>query len=491
MKSSLFNRFTVILVLLVILTLPTLSTRAENKTVTFPENFTWGVATSAYQVEGAYQEAGKGLNVWDVFTNKHNIANGDTGNIAIDQYHRYKEDVALLKKMGIKSYSFSLNWTRILPNGTGEINPAGLDYYNNLINELIANGIKPSVTLYHWEYPQALDELGGWANRNSSDWYANYAKIAFKAFGDRVDTWITFNEPYIDVMMFDPLIHNRINPVFKNPSYHPFELPNAVMAKQTTKVHNLMLASAKAVQAFKAMGLKGNIGMTLNLSPIYAGTTKPEDFKLAVLEDGILNRWYLDPALKGEYPADILKVFNQYVPFHPSKKDLAFLKANTGTFIGINYYSPLRVAGDATSEHFGLRIQPNPNKHHAYNGESYPEGIYELLHRIDMTYNHPAILIKENGAGYGDIDDALTADGKVHDALRIEYLKNHLVQVRRAMQDGVNLKGYYYWSAFDNFEWLSGYKARFGLIHVDFATQKRTWKDSATAYQQIIVNNGF
>lgn len=474
-----------------------LATAQSPTTITFPTGFTWGVATSAYQVEGAYQEAGKGVSVWDVFTNQHNISHGDTGNQAIDQYHRYKEDIALLKKMGVHSYRFSLNWTRIFPNGTGTINPAGIAHYNNLINELLANGINPVITLHHWDYPQALAEQGGWANPRSVDWFVQYANTAFEAFGDRVKTWITFNEPYIDVMLFDPIIQNRITPTFQEPPYHPFELPTAVMAKQTRKIHHLFLAHAKTVaayaryqQALPQPVATGQIGITLNLSPVYAATPSQQNFALAQLEDGILNRWYLEPVLTGSYPADVLTLFNRYTPFKPSKKELAFIHANRGNFIGINYYSPLRVAADSTSPHVGLRIQPNPNPHKAYNGEAYPEGLYELLRRIDTTYHHPRIIITENGAGYGAMDDT-PIHGQIHDALRINYLKAHLRQVHRAIQDGVDLQGYYYWSAFDNFEWLSGYKARFGLIYVDFATQQRLWKDSATTYQQIITNNGF
>ncbi|MCS6267888.1 MAG: beta-glucosidase [Vampirovibrio sp.] len=463
---------------------------ANNNTVTFPANFTWGSATASYQVEGAYQEDGKGVSVWDTYTNQHNISNGDTGNVAIDQYHRYKEDIALLKKLGIKSYRFSLSWARLLPEGTGKVNQAGIDYYNNLINELLANDIKPAITLFHWDYPQALANQGGWGNRKSIDWYTNFAKLAFQSFGNRVDTWITFNEPYIDLMIFEPLIGNRIHPTFPAPPNHPFELPNAVMAKQATKTHHLMMANAKAIQTYRSLGYKGQIGITLNLSPVYAATASTQDFKLSKIEDGIMNRWFLDPALRGAYPEDIKALYEHYAPMKIKSGDLAFLKANRGDFIGINYYSPLRVGADAQSVHFGLKIQPNPNQWKAYNGESYPDGLYELMRRIDTTYNHPAIIVTENGAGYGTADDTLV-DGQVHDALRIAYLKDHLVSAKKAIDNGVNLKGYYYWSAFDNFEWLSGYKARFGLIHVDFATQQRTWKDSATAYQQIITNNGF
>jgi len=455
----------------------------------FPKDFIWGVASAAYQVEGAYKEGGRGVAVWDVYTNKYDVSNGDTGNVAIDQYHRYKEDIASLKKMGVDSYRFSISWPRLIPDGDGNVNPEGVAYYNAVIDECLRQGIKPAITLFHWDFPQALMDKGGWETDDVIEWYDNYAKVAFELFGDRVKTWITFNEPYIDLVVFEPLLKNKMNPYFEHPKNHPFEIPDTALAMQAQKTHRLMMANARAIHRYHDMFDDGEIGITLNLCPTFPATKSMADFNAAKREDGILNRWFLDPALKGSYPEDTLKFYRQFKDVTLLIKDLDYLKANRGDFIGINYYSPLRIQADETSQHAGLHITPNPNKDKAFNGESYPQGLYELLRRLDQDYGHPSMYITENGAGYGVADDTVKK-GRVTDPLRQRYLNQHLREAHRAISDGVDLKGYYYWSAWDNFEWFSGYKNRFGLIHVDFATQKRTWKDSAFVYQGIVTKNG-
>lgn len=459
------------------------------KDIPFPEDFVWGTATSAYQVEGAYQEDGKGVSVWDTYANKYNAANGETGNVTIDEYHRYKEDVALLKKMGVKSYRFSISWTRILPAGTGEVNQKGIDYYNRLINELLAAGIEPAVTLYHWDLPQALADRGGWRNRESADWFAHYAEIVFKAYGDRVKIWITLNEPYIDRMLFAPMIDKLINPNLELPE-DPFSFPINILAQRAIETHHQMLAHAKAVRCYRSLNLKGKIGISLVIFPVYPKSNSEIDKAVARVEDGLLNRWFLDPLLKGAYPEDILKLYAAKTNLDIQEGDMDLIKQQRMDFLGVNYYSPIRVKSNPQSKMAGIESLPNPDKQPSFGGEVYPQGLYNLLVRINGEYNHPLIYITENGAGFGEDDDRLVA-GRVHDKLRQDYLKRHIAEVRRAIQSGVNLKGYYVWSCFDNFEWTSGYKSRFGLIYVNFETQQRIWKDSAIFYQSCIRSNGF
>jgi beta-glucosidase len=466
---------------------PSFRTQAQH--ISFPEDFIWGVATSAYQVEGAYQEDGKGISVWDTYTNKYKAANGDTGNVAIDEYHRYKEHVAILNKMGVKSYRFSISWTRVLPSGTREVNHKGIDYYNQLINELIAAGIEPAVTLYHWDLPQVLADRGGWRNRESVDWFSNYAEIAFKAFGDRVKLWITFNEPLIDRMLFAPMMDKLMNPNLELPA-HPFSYTMEVLAPKAIETHHQMLAHAKAVQKYRHLRLKGNIGITMVVIPVYPEADSEADNAAAHIQDGLLNRWFLDPLFKGAYPEDTLRLYASHLDLGIQAGDMDLISKNRGDFLGVNYYGPLRVRANPDSKRVGVENLPNPDKQPAFNGEVYPEGLYDMLTRIHNEYGHPVMYITENGASFGDEDDRLV-DDKVHDKLRQDYLKRHIKEAHRAIEAGVNLKGYFVWSCFDNFEWTAGFTRRFGLVYVDFGTQQRIWKDSAFLYQNCIKNNGF
>jgi beta-glucosidase len=467
------------------------STNKESKVqdITFPKGFVWGTATSAYQVEGAYKEDGKGTSVWDTYTNQFKLAGGETGNVAIDQYHRYKQDVALLKDMGIQSYRFSIAWTRILPEGTGEVNQAGIDYYLRLIDELQKAGIEPAVTLYHWDLPQALANRGGWRKRESVKWFADYAEIVFKAFGDRVKTWITFNEPFIDRMMIGSFLRSRVDPTIE-PISNPFAIPGALIAQQAIETHHWILAHANVIQIYRSLGLSGNIGITLSISPVYPETDTETARNAARVEDGLHNRWFLHPVLKGAYPKDIQALYLKHADIGIQEGDMEMIKKNRADFLGVNYYSPTRVKANSDSKRFGIEILPNPDERPAFNGEVYPEGLYDLLVRIDTEYDHPVIYITENGAGFGSKDDSLV-DGCVHDVLRQDYLKRHFAEAYRAIQAGVKLQRYYVWSCFDNFEWVFGYKNRFGLIHVNFENQERIWKDSAFDFQSCIKNNGF
>jgi len=454
---------------------------------TFPNGFVWGAATSAYQVEGAHDADGKGRSVWDVYTNDLNLAGGATGNVAIDQYHRYESDVQHLKSLGIQSYRFSLAWTRLFPDGTGPLNPLGVRYYDRLIDELLKANIRPAITLFHWDLPLALADRGGWRNRESVEWFTSYAEAAFKAFGDRVDTWITFNEPYIDRMVIGPFIDRaaRGEPLYPD-ILHP---PGQVLAQQATETHHWLLAHAAAVEAYRQHGCKGNIGISLSLTPTYPETSSPEDQKAALIEDGIHNRWFLDPVLAGKYPDDMYALYQSVSDFAATEADMEKISAHRADFVGVNYYSCARVRATPDSDRFGVELLGNPDEKPAFNGEVYPEGLTDLLIRIDRDYNHPTIYITENGAGFGDEDDTIV-DGRIKDTLRQSYLERHIMAAHNAVEAGVDLQRYYVWSCFDNLEWVFGYKNRFGIIHVDFETQTRTPKDSALMFKDCIRNNG-
>ena len=457
--------------------------------IQFPDDFMWGTATSAYQVEGAWQEDGKGLSVWDTYTNVYNLAGGQTGNVAIDQYHRYAEDVQLMKETGIQSYRFSIAWSRVLPQGTGEVNQAGIDYYSRLVDELLAADIAPAITLFHWDLPQALADRGGWRSRESVEWFADYARIVFQALGDRVDTWITFNEPFIDTFIIGGAIRSFLDPEIQ-PVADFLSMPAALQAGQAMASHHIMLAHARAVRIYRELQMEGKIGITLSISPAYPVTSSEDDAAAAYVSDGLHNRWFLDPVLKGQYPKDVLALYSAHTDVGIREGDMERIGESHIDFLGVNYYAPTRVKADASSPHFGLTRLPNPDEQPAFNGEVYPDGLYDVLVRLDRDYDKPLIYITENGAGFGPDDDRL-ADGEIDDTLRRDYIKRHLAAAHRAIQQGVNLKRYYLWSCFDNFEWVFGFGRRFGLIYVDFETQERIWKGSAYDYQAYIRSNGF
>ncbi len=465
-----------------------MASSCERPTISFPDDFVWGTATAAYQVEGAWDEDGKGRSVWDTYTNDLDLAGGETANVAIDQYHRYREDVALMKEMGIQSYRFSVSWARVLPNGTGEINPSGLDYYNRLVDELLAAGIEPAVTLFHWDFPQALADRGGWRNRESVDWFAEYARVMFESLGDRVPTWFTFNEPYVDAIVIEGAVRAILDPNIE-PVPNPFAMPAELQAGQAIVSHHWMLAHARAIETYRQLRLEGKIGIALSASPAYPATDGEADMAAATIADGLHNRWFLDPVMKGTYPEDILALYSEHADVGIREGDLESIAANRVDFLGVNYYSPARVRAAPESPHFGIEQLPNPDERPAFNGEVYPDGLYDLLLRIDRDYGKPVIYITENGAGFGAEDDRLV-EGRIHDALRRDYLRRHLIAAHRAIRDGVHLQRYYLWSCFDNFEWVFGTTRRFGLVHVDFETQERTWKDSAYDYQAYIRDNG-
>jgi beta-glucosidase len=443
----------------------------------FPDDFRWGAATSAYQIEGAWQEDGKGVSVWDTLCHMDGIVdNGDTGDVAMDHYHRYREDVALLTDLGLQTYRFSIAWTRILPQGTGDVNPMGVDFYNRLIDELIGAGIEPIITLYHWDYPQALADRGGWKHRDSSEWFQEYAEVCFRSFGDRVKQWITLNEPWEDAFYADFM--------FGEPSVKG-------MTRGVVTAHNQMLSHAKAIRAFRDLVPDGSIGATLSLTPAHPASDSEDDIEAARRFDGFVNRWFLDPVLRGTYPDDMLDRYQDVLSapdIDPGDRQL--IASQPSDFLGINYYSRAIIKNDPDVPVLGLAVVEDRDETWAEIGEVYPEGLHEVLMRVDRDYDHPTIYITENGASFGVDDVEHVEDGRVRDDLRRAFIEQHLRAAHRAIADGVDLRRYYVWSCFDNFEWVWGFSRRFGIIHVDFATQERIWKDSAHWYRDVIRNNG-
>ncbi|MBD3254197.1 MAG: beta-glucosidase [Candidatus Lokiarchaeota archaeon] len=449
--------------------------------INFPNDFVWGVATSSYQIEGAWKEDNKGESVWDAVTHKTKlVANNDNGDIACDHYHRYKEDVQLMKKIGLKAYRFSISWPRIFPSGKGSFNEKGIKFYDNLINELILNNIEPFVTIYHWDHPSALQNYGGWENRQIIDDYLVYAKCLFDHFGDRVKFWITFNEPFIFALYF----------------YMQGLYGGEDFAKRgLIATHNVNVAHAKAVEAYRESKFpNGKIGITHALSPVYPiSDTSLNNIAVQII-DGFVNKWFCDPIFKGTYPRLILKTIQSEFDYPTiSKEDLCLLKQNPIDFLGINNYTCFRVGAEKPEElmDFEKLVKVDKMEGREYSDmdqEICPECFYDLIKRIDNDYNRPAIYITENGM---TCKDDKIKDGIVQDDDRISYLRRYLRAAHNALNEGVNLKGYFVWSLMDNFEWLHGYSKKFGLIKIDYKTQERIWKKSATWYSNLIKNNGF
>ncbi|MFX1503492.1 MAG: GH1 family beta-glucosidase [Promethearchaeota archaeon] len=448
------------------------------KEISFPEGFLWGAATSSYQIEGGWNEDGKGENVWDLICHStKKVQNGDTGDVACDHYHRFKEDIQIMKEMGLKAYRFSVSWPRIFPSGTGTINNKGINFYDNLINELLANGIEPVLTLYHWDLPLSLQEIGGWESREVIDAFINYASFMFDHYGDRVKKWITFNEPLVFTIWF-----------YSRGLYNKQNIRGGLISSI-----NVNVAHAKTIEIYHdSNNPDGQIGISLNLSQVYPETDSELDKKAVTFKDGIQNRWFLDPVLKAIYPKDILDLIEkQYnIPEIP-KDDIELLKNNPIDFLGINNYSCIRVSAKNEKDltFLGNFTKTNKVKGHEYtemDWEVCPKGLYDLLIRIDKEYNHPIIYITENGAAYKD--DKIIS-GIIQDNDRISYIKQYLEAAYQTLKNGVNLKGYFVWSLMDNFEWTYGYSKKFGLVHVDFKSQERKWKKSAFWYRNVIKAN--
>lgn len=443
--------------------------------VTFPKDFIWGTATAAYQIEGAYKEDGKGESIWDRFShNPGKVFKGHTGDVACDHYHRYEEDIRLLRQLGVKSYRLSIAWTRIFPEGKGEPNKKGLEFYKRLIKLLIENDIVPAVTLYHWDLPQKLQDIGGWTNPQVVECYISYAKFMFEELGDLVPIWITHNEPWVVAFLGNAWGQHA-------PGMSDYKTALLV-------AHNLILSHGKAVKAYREMGLKGRIGITLNLSPTYAASDSDEDKLAAALQDSFNNRWFLDPVLKGKYPEDLLQLYREKELLPDiNEEDLKIMSEPTD-FLGINFYSRAVIKHNDKAYPLPVEYVDTNNDKTEMGWEVYPEALYDLLTRLNKDYNGIDILITENGAAYNDI---VNREGKVEDDNRLDYIYRHLLQCHRAIEKGVNLKGYYVWSMLDNFEWAEGYAKRFGITYVNYESQERILKKSAYWYSEVIRNNGF
>ena len=440
----------------------------------FPENFTWGAIASAYQIEGAWNEDGKGVSIWDRFSSlPDRILNGDTGKIAADHYHRMPEDVLLMKEIGLDSYSFTMSWTRILPEGTGKVNIKGLDFYDRLVDELLNAGIRPKATLYHWDYPVTLLERGGWPCRDSIDWFGEYAAIAFEKLADRVHLWATHNEPWVAAFLGYGL------------GVHAPGICDATLAYQTA--HHLLMAHANAVDIYRSGNYGGEIGLILNLNHLIPGSDREEDIQATKRVYDETHSLFLDPIFLGKYPEKFLEWLGPNQP-KIETGDLDLLRG-TADYLGINHYNTDKVYYD----HFGgwlkARLVPYSAPGWGVTQMGWginPAGLKNEVMNVANNYGHPKIFLTENGCAALDQPDE---SGFVNDLDRIRFLREHIIALHEAIQEGANVQGYYVWSILDNYEWERGYSMKFGLIRVDPDTLDRIPKHSAAWYSEVIKNN--
>ncbi|MDQ5825638.1 MAG: GH1 family beta-glucosidase [Chloroflexota bacterium] len=439
---------------------------------TFPRDFVWGAATAAYQIEGSPTADGKGESIWDRFCRMQGtIANGDTGDVACDHYRLWREDVALMKELGLDAYRFSISWPRVLPEGRGKVNAAGLDFYDRLTDALLEAGITPFVTLYHWDLPQGLQDRGGWGNRDIAPYFAAYTTAVAGRLGDRVKHWITLNEPWVTA--FTGHLWGEHAPGMRS------------LQLSFAAAHNTLRAHGMAMQAIRAAVPGGDTGITLNLHAVHPARDTTEDDEAARLADAFHNRWYLDPLFNGRYPDDISQLLADAGPVI-EEGDFATIQQPLD-FLGVNYYTRSVVRHRDRGQWFKdgklpfETIKPDGREYTEMGWEVYPDGLRELLERLHRDYPAEAYYITENGAAFRD---TVTPEGTVRDTRRQAYLESHFEAAAQAIGVGVPLKGYFVWSLLDNFEWAFGYSRRFGLIYVDYKTQDRIWKDSARWYQR-------
>jgi beta-glucosidase len=446
-------------------------------TLRFPPDFLWGAATAAYQIEGAVAADGRGPSIWDTFAARPGaVAGGDTGDVACDHYRRYRDDVALMTRLGLPGYRFSVAWPRIQPTGGGPVNHPGLDFYDRLVDELCRHGITPLATLYHWDLPQALEDVGGWTNRDTAERFAEYAGVVHGRLGDRVRTWTTLNEPWCAGFLgYAAGIHA---PGRRDPG------------AAFTATHHLLLGHGMATQALRAAGAQ-QVSLVLNTSPVSG--LGPGSEAAAMLVDGLQNRLFLDPVLRGRYPADMLAVMSRFT-------DLGFLRpgdertiAQPLDLLGVNYYEPILVrpaadepANPAYPGTEGIRFVRPDGPQTAMGWTIRPEGLTTILRRISRDYPDVPLIVTENGAAFEDV----ARNGRVADPARISYLDGHIHAAYQALRSGVDLRGYLVWSLLDNFEWAYGYAKRFGMVYVDYTSQQRLLKDSALWYREVIRRGG-
>jgi len=437
----------------------------------FPDGFLWGASTSAYQIEGSPLVDGAGPSNWHRFSHTPGLVeNGDTGDVACDHYRRFRQDVALMADLGLNAYRFSISWSRILPSGRGAPNPRGIAFYDRLVDGLLARKIEPFVTLFHWDLPAALEDRGGWTNPDVAGWFAEYAAVVFRALDDRVRFWATLNEPW--VVTDGGYLHGTLAPGHRN----PFE---AAIAS-----HNLLRAHGAAVADYRTRG-RHAIGLVVNLEPKHAASRSARDVRATARADAYMNRQYLDPVFRGRYPKELSAIFGEAWP-RPAP-DLSQVSLPID-FLGVNYYTRgvMRDAPDVPLLS-AARVRQRGRAHTETGWEVYPGGLTEALTWVRRRYGDHPLYVTENGAAFSD---APAAKDLAPDGARLEYLREHLRAARRAIEAGVDLRGYFVWSLLDNFEWSHGYSKRFGIVHVEYSTQTRTPKASARFYSQVIRTNG-
>jgi beta-glucosidase len=454
-----------------------------NQKLIFPQGFLWGAATASYQIEGAWDKDGKGESIWDRFSHTPGkIRNGDTGDVACDHYHLWRTDLQLMKELGLKAYRFSLSWPRILPTGRGKVNQAGLDFYSRLVDGLLAADILPFATLYHWDLPQSLQDEGGWPARSTAEAFVEYADLVSRHLGDRVHHWMTHNEP--SVAAFEGYWEGGHAPGIQD------------RAVALAAAHHLLLSHGWSVPVIRRNSMGAEVGIVINLNWMLPASTSQADLAAHRQGDGLWGRWWLDPLYGRHYPADIvadgisLGVIPSEGPTFVQEGDLKAIAVRTD-FLGLNYYTRFVSRDHSRPE----EEDPSPQVTQAPEGsenwtemgwEIYPEGLFFVLSRLHYEYQVPKIYITENGCSFSDGPDP---DGRVRDRRRINYLRDHFAVAHRAIDAGIPLAGYFVWSLLDNFEWANGYSQRFGLIWVDYPAQRRTLKDSARWYQEVIREN--
>ncbi|PKG23533.1 glycoside hydrolase family 1 protein [Niallia nealsonii] len=457
----------------------------------FPKGFWWGSAASATQTEGAANIDGKGENIWDYWyeLQPERFFDGVGPKNTSQFYYKYKEDIKLMKEIGHNSFRMSISWSRLLPNGSGEINEKAVQFYNNVIDEFIKNGVEPFVGLFHFDMPMELQKIGGWENRKVVYAYEAYAKVCFELFGDRVQKWFTHNEPIVPV---------------EGGYLYDFHYPNEVDFKKAVQVgYHTILASAKAIKAYKEQKQKGKIGIVLNLTPSYPRSQNPADVKASVLADAFFNRSFLDPSVKGEFPKELVEILQEegYMPTIEDG-DLTIIKNNTVDILGVNYYQPRRVKAKEhlpnpespfmPDRYFDNYIMPGRKMNPHRGWEIYEKGIYDILVNLKENYGNIECFISENGMGVEGEEKFRDVNGIIQDDYRIEFIQDHLKWVHQAIQEGSNVKGYHLWTFMDNWSWTNAYKNRYGFVSVNLNQDgERTIKKSGHWFKTVAESNGF
>jgi beta-glucosidase len=438
---------------------------------TFPPQFLWGAATASYQIEGAIQEDGRGTSIWDTFSaTPGKTYNGDTGEVAVDHYHRMQDDLEIVAQLGLAGYRFSIAWPRVLPTGSGPVNAKGLDFYDRLVDGLLAKGIQPFATLYHWDLPQPLQDAGGWTNRETAQRFADYAEVVVRRLGDRVTNWMTLNEPWCSAFLgYGIGVHA---PGIQN-------LQAAVDAG-----HHLLLAHGLAVTRIRSVApATSRVGIVLNFSPAYPADNRPETLRDIARSDAFSNRWLLEPITQGTYPSELFSDMKLNPP--PIQAGDMEIISSPIDFLGVNYYTRTVVTGASTpiSPEQAQTVRVPDATYTEMDWEVYPSALTDLLVRLHRDYGIQDLIVTENGAAFADQWDG---SGHVHDPQRVAYFRQHVSALSKAIEQGVPLRGYFAWSLLDNYEWAEGYSKRFGLVYIDYPTQRRIIKDSGLWYQAFL-----